>query len=703
MAREPNAVAKSTPEAKKTAGRREPAVPKTNSEKTQEAKDLRALAAMLNAKNSPETSKDITAFAKETIKLVAKSQKADSAAFRREATKALIEFRNFVEKTEKVTELRRSQLLGQIDGVALDAKNASMMMLSVAKTQAKTIKDTAKREIAADKLKLKQYQDNLVAESQAKAKTLLSDAKLKSKAMATEQAEKIKTVSAERKAKYQQMMAEGKAKILEQKDALKVKKDNHKLMIEQEKQDLKDARLKQHQHYANMRQQTKDRLEVRKKELHQQWVDQKLRADADRFDLKKDRATAAAKIKQLKNDLRLDYQTKVANHKNNLAKMKSDQLQRNKERIQKIRDMNAEHKIRLKKIEEDAKGESILKKAALRDQLRADEKRSAKASQRANEFTNKLKDGALEANPLLHAGVDLYKGVKGLLDKRAEKKRNTLVHASNGAKAAAPGKVAPPPANGANNAPAAANSSGGGMFGGLLSMIPSVSGIISGIGSVFSGIVSGFSKVGSLVMGVGRFLPMIAGVAAVVGGIFSFIEGFNDATSFFGEKVADDDYTKRIYSGFANVVGSILGLFDKVAGWLGFDTDLEGSFKKKAVALFDTILGGFKSVVGGIANLLSYIPGMGGVAKSMKEFATSSPGSVQTETPSRSAALNDKKATVDNLKDDVEAKKVQKANVQVVADNSVKQNSTTFVTQKMNTRNDIDNVKMYNGYGSPNW
>jgi hypothetical protein len=696
MAREPNVVAKSSvKEAKKVTNKKAPAVPQSNADKAQEAKDLRALAAMLNAKNSPDTSKDITVFAKETIKLVSKSQKSDSAAFKREATKALVEFRNFVEKTEKVTELRRSQLLGQIDGVALDAKNATMMMLSVAKTQAKTIKDTAKREVAADKLKLKQFHDNLVAESEAKAKTLVADAKLKSKVLATEQTDKIKALSTERKAKYTQMMAEGKSKILEQKDALKVKRDNHNLTIQKEKQDLKDERVKQHQHYANMRTQMKDRLDARKKVLDQQRDDQKAKSDTDRLQLQQDRAAAAGKIKKLKGDLRDDYQTKMRNAKADIANKKAESLKKNKERIQKIREMQTEHKVRLKKIEDDARGEGLIRKAALRKELKEKDTRLAKADKHTETLKNVFKDGLMEDNPLIEASTKIFKGLKGFADKRKE--RNTLKHGANGASGAIVSKATPtaPQANGA--APAPANGSPG-LFGGLLSMIPNVSGIISGIGSLFSGIVGAFGKVGSLVMGAARFVPIIAVVATVVGGILSFMEGFNDASSIFGEKIDDKDYTKRVYAGFVNVVGSILGIFDTVAGWLGFDTDLEGGFKKKAVALFDTILGAFKSVVGGIGELLDYIPGMGGVAKRLKSFASSDSGQVQEVPTEKAPVLSEKTNSVNNLKDEVEARKGQKASVQVVTDNSVKQTSTTIVSQKMSTRNPDRTVALY-GYG----
>lgn len=704
MAREQKSVAKTNPDATKTKGkrstdRREPATPQTM---TQEAKDLRALAQMLNAKNAPETSKDITAFAKETLKLVAKSQKSDSAAFKREATKALIEFRNFIEKTEKVTELRRTKLLSDIDGVALDAKNATLMMLSVARTQAKNIKMAAHKEAMAEKLKIKEMEKQVLSEANIKAKALQEDTKLKSKAFVIEQTEKIKLLSDERKAKHQLWVDESKARIQNQKDALKQSREAHRIKVEQQKQDLKDEKLKLKTNYDNLRQQLRDNADARKKKLDQDRADHNLRMTKDRLQLQQDRADAAAKIKKLKGDLRDDYQTKMRAAKSDIAQKKADAMVKNKQRIQKIRDMTAEHKLRLKQIEDDAKGEALIKKAALKRELSENEKRYQKASRHADQFKDTLKQGALEANPLLHAGVDIYKGVKGLIGKQnGNNKLNKLQHSSSNAKGAKTGSTAPAPANGPSNGPATASSSGGGFLDGILGLIPSVSGILSGIGSLFTGIVGAFGKVGSFLLGGLRFVPVIAGVAAVIGGIWKFIEGFNDASSLFGEKIADDDYTKRIYSGFVNVVGSILGIFDTVAGWLGFDSDLEGSFKKGAVKLFDVILDSFRSIVGGLADLLDYIPGMGGVAKSMKEYAAqSSTGTVQpTNAPTPAASLSDKTNQVNNLQDDVNAKKSAPATVQVVTDNSVKSNNTTMVNQKMTTRNNDQTVALY-GYGA---
>lgn len=713
---------KPAPETNKTANqtKRPPAVPKTNSDMTAEAKGLRELAKALNQKNAPETSKDITAFAKETLTIVAKSQKSESAAFKREATKALVEFRNFVEKTDKLSEVRRNKILSDIDGAALDTKNATMMLLSVARTQANNIKTSAKREAIAEKLKLQTYEKTLVAEAEAKAKTIKSEAELKSKQLLSEHTERIKAISEERAARHKSMVAQTLADLQKRKDelkqkkaddaakmdqrrqelklrqeALKQQKNAHLLKVDKDKSDLKAAKAAQKQNYDNLKSQLKAAHDAKTQKLKQDKDDYKQKIAKDRLQLQQDRNDAALKIKKLKSDLRDDYQTKMRTAKADIAQKKSDQLTRNKARIQKIRQMEQDHKLRMKKIEDQYRAEGIVRKAALKRELKEQEKKANKVQQDKEHFKGTLKSGLYEANPLLQVGEEIYKGLKGTLTAKKEKaKLNKLGdHKSNATvvNASSASNKSTPAANGS----ASANGSGG-MFSGLLSMIPSVSAIIGGIGSLFSGIVGAFSGAGSIVLAVTRFIPVIGSVAAVVGGIWEFIEGFNDASSLFGEKVSDKDYTKRIYSGFVKVVSSILGIFDTVAGWLGFDADLEGSFKKNAVKLFDAILDSFKSIVGGLADMLSYIPGMGDTAKSMKAYAdTKSSGQIETAPVAKAPDLTAKTNTVNDLKDQVDSNRGGNGQVNVVADNSVKQSSTTLVQQKLSTRNDDNTLVLY--------
>jgi hypothetical protein len=692
--------------------RRAQAKPQDVKAQSQEAKDLRSLMNSLNQKNSPDTSKEITAFAKETIKLVQRSQKSESAAFRREATKALVDFRNFVETTSKVSELRRTQLMNQIDGITLDTKNASFMLLSVAKTQAKNVKLSAQREAQAKRLEIKEMEKRVLEEATAKAKALEDETRLKSKAFREEQEQRLKAIADERHAKHKAWIEATRNQITEQKDKLKTRREAHKLEIEQRKADLVKQKQDSKLHFQNLAAQLKQTYDARNATLQQQRLKQQADLAQQSLDLKQARADAAAKITKLKSDLRTDHQMKMRQSKADLAQRRGDMLQKNKERINKIREMTVEHRAKLKKIEEESRTEVLLRKRAVQKAIAEDERREAATKQRRSELGNKVKAGIFEANPLLHAATEIFVGmglhdiVANRLKKHREKKEqaklNKLNHtASSAPKAATAASGGSGTPSGASASPAQVSGSGGGMFDGILGLLPSVSGILSGIGSMFTGIVGAFARIGPMLLNGARFLPGIAQVAAIIGGIWKFVEGFNDATSLFGDKVQDDDYVRRIFSGFTNVFASILGIFDTVAGWLGFDTDLAGGFKKGAVKVFNAIINTFKSLVGGLADLLDFIPGMGDKAKALRKFADSPTlGDFAPSQSNTAAALNDKTSTVNSLQDDLEARRMKSASVQVVQDNSVKQNSTTLVQAKLDTRNKDSTSQMY-GYGAP--
>jgi hypothetical protein len=686
---------------KPTRKRRPAATPKDVKAQTQEAKDLRALVTMLHTKNSPESSKDITTFANETLKIVAKSQKSESAAFRREATKALIDFRKFVEQTTKVNETRRAQLLSKIDNATLDTKNAAMMLISVAKAQAKNVRLSAAREIQARKLEIKEMEKKTLAEATAEAKRIKEEATLKSKAFRTEQEEKLKLLSEERREKIKLWHSDKKQKLAERELKLKALREEQMLDISKRKDEVAEGKAKSRNHYKNLSQQLRDSHESRKKQLEADKLKSKADIAQQSIELKTARADAAAKIKKLKNDLRDDYHLKMRAARADLAKKKAEQIDLSKRRMQRLKQAAIEHKAKLKKIQEEATMEAILRKRAFKKKLDEDDRLDSEARAKRSELGNKVKDGVYEANPLLHAAIEIGAGIgahemfKKYLNKRKEKKElNRLKHSPQVGKPAAA-----TPTNGGGASPSSpassgSNAQGGGFLSGLAS---GVSGLISGIGSLFTGIMGAFAKVGPLLMNGLRMLPGIAQVAAIFYGIYSFIEGFNDATSLFGDKIADGDYVRRIYSGFTNVFGSILGIFDTVAGWLGFDTDLEAGFKKSAVKVFNAIVNTFKSLLGGVADLLAYIPGMGNTAKSLKAYADSpTPGDFQPSQSNTASALNAKTNAVNDLKDQVEVKKSKGGAVQVVQDNSVKQNSTTIVQAKLDTRNN-DSPDRYTG------
>lgn len=688
MAREPNVVAKSTP---KTSPTREPAKPKVS---TQEAKDLRALINTLSEKNSPESSKDITVYAKQTLKMVAQSQKSDSAAFKREATKALLNFRTFIEKTDKLNETRRAKLLGDIDKTSLDAKSATFMMLSVAKEQAKNIKTDAIRAATADRIRIKQNEKAIIGEAEAKAKEINKEAKLKSKAMTAEQTAKMKLIAEERKQKYELMVSNAKTTIQAKKDKLKADKDNMKLSFD-----------------------------TRRQKFEQDKADQKAKIQASAIQLKQDRDDAAQKIKRIKTDLADSYKTKVRDHKFASDKAKSEAMVRNKDRIQRIRVMTDEHKIKLKRIEEESKAEGIINKMRTKEQVEeiqsAAKERKAKHERNANDLTGKVKDGIYDANPLLHAAVQISSGLLGMMkrggkDKKKDKALNKLQHnPPTGTPNPTPnGTPAPtPPAN--PGPPPAAGGGGGGFFGNMIAMLPSITGMIGGIVGFFKEIGS-IGKAMGKILGGAKAIPFIGTAIMVITAIWDFVDGFANAGKLFGEELGDGNYIKKIFGGLVGVVSGILDLFDTVAGWFGFETGLKEKFQKSAVevfnyvgdvinsivatvkGIFDSVMNAIRAIAGKVGDILDYVPGAGAAAKALKEFAK---GSVSgNSAPTAGAAITAKQGEVNNLKDEVEVKKAGGAKVQAVVDNSTKSNTTNIQQAKLDTRNNDSAHKLY-GYG----
>lgn len=689
MAREPNVIAKSEPA--KTSPTREPAKPKVS---TQEAKDLKALIQTLSEKNSPESSKDITVYAKQTLKMVAQSQKSDSAAFKREATKALINFRSFIEKTDKLNESRRAKLLGDIDKTSLDAKSATFMMLSVAKEQAKNIKADAIRAAAADRIRIKQNEKAIIGEAESKAKEINKEAKLKSKAMTTEQTAKMKLIAEERKQKYELMVTNAKATIQAQKDKLKSDKDNMKLSFD-----------------------------TRRQKFEQDKADQKAKMQAAAIQLKQDRDDAAQKIKRLKTDLTDSYRAKVRDNKFASDKAKAEAQVRNKDRIQKIRIMTDDHKIKLKRIQDEAKAEGIITKMRTKEQVEeiqaAAKERKAKHEKNANELTGKVKDGIYDANPLIHAAIEIGSGIVGHLakrsgDKKKEKALNKLQHnAPTGTPNPTP-NATPAPTPPANPVPPPASGGGGSFLGDMVAMLPSITGIVGGIMGFFKEIGS-IGKAMGKVLGGAKAIPVIGEVVMIVTALWDFVDGFANAGKLFGEDLGDGNYIKKIFGGMVGVVTGILDLFDTVAGWFGFETDLKGKYEKAAVAVFnfigdtinsvvDTVKGIFQSVLnavrsiaGKVGDILEYVPGAGAAAKALKEF---SKGSVSgTGAPAAGAAITSKQSEVNDLRDEVDVKKAGGAKVQVVTDNSTKSNTTNIQQAKLDTRNNDSSHNLY-GYGA---
>lgn len=700
MAREENDSGIETPAQEatrdnKSKKRNAPAKPQVS---TQEAKDLRSLIGMLSEKNSPKSSKDVTEMANKTLKMVAQSQKSESVAFRKEATKALLDFRNFVEKTDKIRDSRRDELLKRIDGASLDAKNTSYMMLSIAKQQSKNMKDEAIRAITAEKIKLKEIEKATLAEAEVKAKEIRKEAKLKSQQMTAEHAAKLREITDERK-----------QKLKDRADALNKSLQDKREKLKQDKQAAADM------------------LFERRERLAQEKEDHKQQKESDRLKLRQDRADGALKIKELKQELRDKHTQKKMDLKESHDKLKNDQMERNKARIQKIKDMSVDHKIRLKKIEDSAKAEAVVKKLELKERVKEihdqARERKAKHEKNADQLSDKIKTGIYEANPLIHAAVEIGTGIVGHLakrmgDKKKEKALNTLHHTQEAGTPNTSPNTTPASPQPANPGSKDSGDSGGGMFSGLLKMLPSVTSIVEGIGSFFSGIVSVGSTMFKIIGG-GAGMAWIAGAAIIVNGIFDFIDGFNNAGKLFGDKFTGS-ISQKLWSGFVNMGAMLWGLVDDIAHMFGFETNLKKMYQDIGLKIYDAvssafdsvakaisgvfgaIVGAVKSFVGVVGTILSYVPGAGGAAKALQAWAgTQTPASGEIKAPEAPAAVTQiaaKQDTVNNLADDLAVKRAMAGPVQAVVDNSVKSNQTNIITQKLDTRNKDTTHKMY-GYG----
>ena len=671
-----------------TSTKRPPGVPAKGGS-TQEAKDLRTLINALSEKNAPDSSKEITVYAKQTLKIVAQSQKAESAAFRREATKALFDFRSFVEKSEKVTESRRAKLLSDIDSVSLDAKSATLMMMSIAKEQSKTIKMTAQKEALVEKMKAKQNATLLVEEARQKAKAIGEEVKLKSKALSEEQSNKFKAMKEEMVLKH------------------KTNAEQSKLKLSEEKDKIKAERVGLHAKYDKIR-----------LELADEKAKLKLENEAEKDKIKQSRVESATKLKELKAELKSRQEAKNDKQDAENKARKEELKTKTAERIQKIRLMTEEHKAKLKKAEEENKAENVVKKAKLKGEIREIEdkhkERQDKAKKNSDELTGKVKDGIYDANPMIHAAVQIVSGVVGMIqkrngDKKKQKDLNRLQHRNTNSPNPTPN---PRPANTPTPPPGNQNQEGGGggIFGNILAMIPSIGSMVTGLLTFFKTIGSAGGKLSKLLIG-SKAIPIIGTAITAVMAIFDFLEGFNNATALFGEKVEDDNYVKRVFSGFTNVFASIIGIFDTIAGWMGFDTDLKGMYEKAQVKLynkivdvikiitdsvggiFDSILSVIRTMAGNIGAILQYVPGAGVAAKVLKAYSEAGKSTAVPVSPTgTAAAISSKQSQVDDLQDQVDAKKAKSGSVQIAADNSIKTNTTNVSTAPLSTRNNDRNA-----------
>lgn len=743
------------------------ATPKPNPVTSQEAKDLNMLIKTLGQKNEPVSSKEITEYAKKTLKVVELSQKSDSASFKREATKALLNFKELVEKSTKLTDTRRDKLLGDINSVTLDLKNANFVMLSNAKAQAKQIAVTAKNEASLTKLKAKQDADAVLSTAKLKAKEIAEEAKLKSKDFTEEQSNKRRQFNLEHKAKMDAILAES---------------------VEQAKLRKEKARNR----YDALILAAKDREERIKLDLANKKAELENDKVIQALKIKAAKEEAAEGIKKAKTEADEKLMERALKQKEILAEQKAEADRKNKARIKRIREAEALHKLKLKQMSDDHRADLAKNKSLAKRKANKELEKKDKRDKRINEVKSKGKEVLQDSAPISHAigalGADIFSLGKKFFSWNSKRKtqnpqndedsddqptnrrtrrvnpppapapannsrnpplirrrttrdpnapriskilgfKNKKSNSNNPPRAGRqPNRPAPatPNANpsptpAGNNSPAPQpDNDSGGLFGNILSMLPSVMGLISGIGSMFTGIFGFVGKLGGLLKMGGRAIPFIGIAVSVVMAIWDFVEGFQKAAELFGDGLEPSIF-KKVFAGVVNVVSNLLGIFDTVAGWFGFDTNLKKSFEEGAVSLYkkvegviDMIINGAKMLMDGmlvpyrflakrIGKLIDLIPGMedNEITKSIKAFgdggnapsaeAAVAPISKPTTQDSKAAIapiINAKQNRVDNLKDSAAVNKATPAVAVVNSDNSVNTNQTIIQHQRLSTRND---------------
>lgn len=290
----------------------------------------------------------------------------------------------------------------------------------------------------------------------------------------------------------------------------------------------------------------------------------------------------------------------------------------------------------------------------------------------------------------------------------------------------------------------------GNAFGAIIgSLIPKVLGALNPaklVGAVMPAIKGLFGGLGKLLK-VSKAIPVIGTAIAAITAIFDFFDGFSNAASILGK--ADVNLWDKISAGIGAIFGGIVGIFDSIAGLLGFNTDF-GTTVKTAVAkalakIPELLMGAFNLVKDGFTSLmpkvgeaissvgqwisdtlgewakgipdilLSMIPGghlikkaieaMTGGGEKPKQEAESKPQTAKVEVDPAKARFpvveKAKRQEVDAMDRAIEDKKKVVA-PQVIAptSNKVDASSTNVFTQPMFARNRDDSLRTRMGYGS---
>lgn len=121
---------------------------------------------------------------------------------------------------------------------------------------------------------------------------------------------------------------------------------------------------------------------------------------------------------------------------------------------------------------------------------------------------------------------------------------------------------------------------------------------MSGLGKVFAPIAKVAGFVGKLA---GKVIPFVA----VLTSIYDFFDGFFNADKILGKTWESLNLADKISAAVGNMLGSLLGIFDWIAGLFGFDTNIGETVKTAVAKGLSTISNGIISFIEGIWDIVS--------------------------------------------------------------------------------------------------
>ena len=368
-----------------------------------ETKELTAIVKLLKDKNTIAKSTDITAIAAKTIKAVELSQKSGSDAFRREATKSLINLRDSVSKSEVLNPKRMKTLLDRFDSVSLDAKNAAFYMLETAKIQSSDIHKKAKGNAKDTTIGAKGEAKLIISTAETEGKKIKATASTKALDLITNANVGIKE------------------KNLSSNKSIKNKKDK---VDEDIKTRLSKATEKAAGIVGDANEYSKTKLSKTKDTASEITKNARDHAEANIKQIKVEKFKAMSELYIEREKNKLDHKSQQEKNIDYLSDRKKKQNDIVRDRVKKLRESTEEHKAKMKVIEGEAKSASKLKRVADTKEDKKTKDKKAKRDERSKKFNSSIMEGIYDANPLLKAGVNIVGGVSSGIGRALDWNKN---------------------------------------------------------------------------------------------------------------------------------------------------------------------------------------------------------------------------------------------------------------------------------------